>query len=128
MNTSSATNKRIAADFLDTMFNRHAVDEGIERYVGNTYRQHNPGVPDGVEGFRAYFHRFFAEFPESGLEIKRLLCEGDLVTVHLHWWKDAGDPGSAVMDIFRLETGRIVEHWDVVQPIPGAPANQNSMF
>jgi predicted SnoaL-like aldol condensation-catalyzing enzyme len=120
--------KVVVMDFLHTVFNRHEVDEGLARCVGPTYRQHNPGVPDGVEGFRRHFKQAFLDRPQGSLEVKRMFCEGTFVTVHLQWFEYPGDRGSAVMDIFRLENGRIVEHWDVMQPIPQDPANNNTMF
>lgn len=121
-------NKRIVRAFLETVFNQHKVDEGMDAYVGDSYTQHNPGVADGVEAFRENFRKAFSENPESHFDIKRMFCEGDHVTVHAHWTQDRNDRGSAVMDIFRLENGRIVEHWDVIQPIPDEIAHDNTMF
>ncbi|AZF21598.1 hypothetical protein [Pseudomonas sp. R3-52-08] len=48
--------------------------------------------------------------------------------MHLHWWDNAEDRGSAVMEIFRLEGDHIVKHWDVMQPILADPTNANTMF
>lgn len=121
-------NKRVVWGFLETVFNEHKVDEGMDAYVGETYTQHNPGVADGVEAFRENFKETFAKNPESYFDIKRMFCEGDHVTVHAHWTQNKDDRGSAVMDIFRLENGRIVEHWDVIQPIPEHIAHDNTMF
>lgn len=120
--------KALVRDFLETVFVRHDIDAGFARCIGPTYRQHNPGVPDGVEGFKQHFHAYFAAHPQAGLEIRRLFCEDDHVTVHLRWFTGPDDRGSAVMDIFRLEHGRIVEHWDVMQPIPAQCAHDNTMF
>lgn len=121
-------NKQIVTDFLDLVFNQHKVDEGMDAYLGSTYTQHNPDVADGPEAFRAFFKTFFAERPNARFDIKRAFCEGDYVTIHAHWTENPEDRGAAVMDIFRLENGRIVEHWDVIQPIPQDMAHNNSMF
>lgn len=121
-------NKQHVVDFLNTVFNEHDVDLGIERYMSSTYTQHNPGVGDGIEAFRAFFKPFFAERPNSTFEIKRVFCEGDFVTIHAHWKENADDRGTAVMDIFRLQDGLVAEHWDVMQPIPEKLAHDNTMF
>lgn len=122
-------NKAVVADFIATVFNgSHDVDAGAARCLGPTYRQHNPEVPDGRDAFIAGFRAFFAAHPDSTFEVKRMFCEGDFVTVHAHWKLHPEDRGAAVMDIFRLEAGRIVEHWDAVQPVPAVLAHSNTMF
>jgi predicted SnoaL-like aldol condensation-catalyzing enzyme len=122
-------NKAVVADFIATVFNgTHQVDEGAARCLGPTYRQHNPEVADGKEAFIANFKTFFAAHPHSTFDVKRMFCEGDFVTVHAHWKLHPEDRGFAVMDIFRLENQRIVEHWDAVQPIPEKLAHSNTMF
>ena len=126
--TDIEENKRIVVTFLDTVFNKHQVDDGIAQYMGAVYTQHNPGVADGVEAFRTFFRAFFIERPMASFEIKRVFCEGHYVTVHAHWKDFPEDRGQAVMDIFRVENGRVVEHWDVMQPIPEKLAHDNSMF
>ena len=60
--------------------------------------------------------------------IKRVVAEGDLVVLHVHSTQNAQDGGEAVVDIFRVEQGKIVEHWDVIQTIPAESANRNTMF
>ncbi len=57
-----------------------------------------------------------------------MLSEGDLVSVHAHWVFTPGESGHAVMDIFRLENGKIVEHWDVIRDVPEQLAHSNTMF
>jgi predicted SnoaL-like aldol condensation-catalyzing enzyme len=60
--------------------------------------------------------------------IKRIFAERDFVIAHLHGVRRPGQRGSAIVDIFRLEAGKIVEHWDVIQPVPEDAANPNGMF
>ena len=66
--------------------------------------------------------------PTFSIEIKRVLAEGDFVVMHVFMKRSAEDRGNAVVEIFRLEDGRIAEHWDVIQPIPETTANNNTMF
>ena len=54
--------------------------------------------------------------------------DGDHVIVHVHVERWPGDPGLAVVDIFRCDGGEIVEHWDVIQEVPASPVNPNGMF
>jgi predicted SnoaL-like aldol condensation-catalyzing enzyme len=61
-------------------------------------------------------------------EIKRVIAEGDLVAIHNHVTSGPTDRGRAVVDIFRVENGKVVEHWDVVQDVPAKSANDNTMF
>ncbi len=100
----------------------------LAKYLGSNYRQHNPQAGDGAEAFIAFVHYFTKAFPNFRIDVKRMVAEGDLVFMHSHLVREPGDRGSAVVDIFRLEDGKIVEHWDVVQEVPEKAANNNTMF
>ena len=86
-------NKKTVVEFYEKALNQKDF-EAAAPYFGGRYVQHNPNVPDGIEGFKAFL----------------------------------GERGSAIVDLFKLENGKIVEHWDVVQPIPEQAANGNGMF
>ena len=133
LNAISATqlaeqNKKIVTDFYEGVFIKHQVKDYANRYIGSQYIQHNPHVPDGKAPFVNYFTQYFKETPQASNVIKRAVAEGDLVFLHVHSTQNKQDRGEAIIDIFRVEDGKIVEHWDVQQSIPEQSANQNTMF
>ncbi|MFF5211460.1 nuclear transport factor 2 family protein [Streptosporangium sp. NPDC000396] len=121
-------NKQAVRAYLDLAFNAKDPAEAAARHVGDKYIQHNPHAADGPEGFVAAISGFVGRFPDVSIDIRRMIAEGDMVVAHSLLKVSAEDRGSAAMDIFRLEDGRIVEHWDVVQAVPEHAANANTMF
>jgi predicted SnoaL-like aldol condensation-catalyzing enzyme len=120
-------NKRVATEFYDAAINRKDF-AAASQYLGSQYKQHNPTAADGAEGLRGFIDFLKTRFPNQRGEIKRVIAEGDLVVLHVHSTRGDGTPGRAIVDIFRIENGKVVEHWDVIQDIPAQAANQNGMF
>jgi predicted SnoaL-like aldol condensation-catalyzing enzyme len=130
--TSSAQSpsdpKSVVLGFFTTAFIERDPLTAADRYLGTTYTQHNPGIPDGPEVFRQFIPQWLSTVPELSFDIRRVITEGDLVVLHYHMKNSPDDLGTAIVDIFRVEDGRVVEHWDVLQPVPAEAANSNTMF
>jgi predicted SnoaL-like aldol condensation-catalyzing enzyme len=124
------TNTQTVLAFEETVFNKHQVKEGFERYVGPDFQQHDPLLSDGREGaIKALSYQLSTVFPNSRLVVKHTVAQDDLVATHVLWDQKPGETrGVARVDIYRLENGKIVEHWDVVQDVPEKAANGKSMF
>lgn len=123
---SEETNKTLVVSFYERFFNMHQI--AAAEVISEDYKQHNPQVPDGKTPFLSYFGEFFKTHPGSRAKIIRTAAEGDLVYLHVHSTDSPSDRGQAVMDIFRVKDGKIVEHWDVIQDVPEEAQNRNTMF
>jgi predicted SnoaL-like aldol condensation-catalyzing enzyme len=120
-------NREVVLDFYEAGVNRRDFAAAF-RHLGDRYIQHNPNAADGAEGFRELFTFMGKEYPKFRVEIKRVFVEGDMVAVHVRSANGPTPNGEAGVDIFRLEDGKIVEHWDVIQPIPDSIPHGNTMF
>jgi predicted SnoaL-like aldol condensation-catalyzing enzyme len=121
-------NKKNVVEFYNAVLNEKDFDKA-SKYLGATYIQHNPTAPDGPEGLKGFVNFLKEKFPQNKSEIKRVFAEGNYVIVHVHAVREPGTRGNAIIDIFRLDdAGKVVEHWDAVQPIPEKAMNNNTMF
>jgi predicted SnoaL-like aldol condensation-catalyzing enzyme len=125
---SKKPNAQKAIAFLDMVFNQKKVKEGFDKYVGDKYVQHNPIAADGKDAAVEVLGKALQALPGWNYEVKHAYVDGDYAIIHSHVRMKPEDRGMAVVDIFRFEKGKVVEHWDVVQPVPEKSANNNTMF
>ncbi len=122
-----AHNKQLVLDFYKKLIGEKDF-EAARAYMGDDYRQHAPYAADGHAGVAEWVRNFKESFPEHHYEVKRIIAEGDLVVLHLHGKSGMHPFGESVVDIFRIQDGKGVEHWDVIQTIPESADNANTMF
>jgi len=116
-------NKKVVLQFYETAINQkdfEAASKFLVRAISSTIR-----APPMLKVFLAYLRE---KFPDFRSEIKRSLADGDYVILHVHNVPTPGSRSNAIIDIFPLESGKVVEHWDVRQEIPEQAENSNTMF
>ncbi len=137
-------NVKVVVDFFQKLMNEHDFESTLEKHGDVSYTQHNRAIPDQISGLVGYVKQMTKRYPEYSFDVKRIVASGDLVVVHSHTTmkaKHRGDErkGFIIMDMFRLEDGRLTEHWDAIQPIDtvtrflfatlgGAVENDNPTF
>ncbi len=107
-------NKETVLKFYEEFFNGHDVSAAL-RYVREDYIQHNPQVPQGRQALMDAFAEKFAAHPEFRLEVQRIIGEDDMVAVYHHSISAEGRAQTKIVDWYRLEDGKLAEHWDVLQ-------------
>lgn len=124
MNT---TVRAIVEDFANLFYRQRDIRSAFKRHVAADYVQHNPNILDGRDAAIAALEPMMTS-PGARFEVKRILVDGDLAAIHLHAMPRPDSAGGAVVDLFRLVDGKIVEHWDVLQAMPENPVNPRAMF
>jgi predicted SnoaL-like aldol condensation-catalyzing enzyme len=107
---SPRRNKQLAIDAMTALFQRHDAS-AVDRYYAPDYIQHNPNIPQGRDALRALVGAIDRSvFYEPGM----VIAQGDMVALHgrIRGW--APEP-QVVVDLFRIEGGKLAEHWDVLQ-------------
>ena len=122
-----ARNKKLVLAFYQKMIGDKD-PEGARRYMGSPYIQHSAYARDGFEGVAEFARQFKRDFPNHRYEVKKVIAEGDLVVLHLLGINGLSPHGEQVVDIFRVRDGKVVEHWDVIQPLPETSNNPNGHF
>jgi predicted SnoaL-like aldol condensation-catalyzing enzyme len=120
-------NRAAFEHFCDLFYTQKRVADAFAYLVSNDYRQHNPEIADGPAAAVEALTPKFDGSPDAWFEIQRILVDGDLAMVHVKASRP-GRPDAAVADIYRFADGKLVEHWDVLQTVPNAPAHDHPMF
>lgn len=123
---TAARNKALVADFYAKVWNGRDI-AALPDFVAEGYIQHNPNVESGRAPLQAFLGPMFENLPEARFTLARLIAEGDLVVAHTLFQANPADRGTAVVDIYRVEGGRLAEHWDVKEAVPEMTANGNPM-
>lgn len=137
-------NVKTVIDFFQNLMNEHNFEYTLKKYGGGTYIQHNRAIPNNIDGLVGYIKNLTKRYPEYSFNVKKVFADGDIVVLHSHATVRAKDRGNEkkgfiITDTFRLEDGRLVEHWDAIQPIDfftrflfmmigGAIGNNNPTF
>ncbi len=116
MAESTADDRQIISRFAEQFYARKDVKGAFDGFVDAHYIQHNPGLKDGRDAAVAALSPMFAS-AGAQFDVKHVLVDGNLALIHLFGRGDPATSGAAVVDLYRLHSGRIVEHWDVIQPI-----------
>ena len=117
-----AANAELVVDFVRLLMNEHDFEKLRVCYGSGAYTQHNHGIADGIEGVIKTVSDLVKRFPEYSYDVKHVLVDDDIVTLHSHATLRASHRGNQrkgfnITDRWRVVDGEIVEHWDSIQPI-----------
>jgi len=129
----SLSDRQVSERFIEVFYNQNRLTDGFEAWVHPDYIQHDPNSPTGRDPTIEVLAAHMQANPEMTHDVKRVIYgedgpDGTLVAVHYHFKRAPDDRGSAVVDIYRVQDGYLVEHWDVIQPVPEEALNDNTMF
>ena len=121
------TKKEIAKNFLKLAAKGHS-HEGFRLYIGKNFKHHNAHFKGDADTLMLAMEESARTNPNKIFTIHHILRDENLVAVHSHVKQNSSDLGAAVVHIFRFESDKIVELWDLGQPIPKETINENGMF
>jgi predicted SnoaL-like aldol condensation-catalyzing enzyme len=125
VNQQLEENKKLVTNLYQEVFGDKNID-AVDKYIGDSYIQHNPAVADGKEALKAALRIWFKDAPKENIDIQHIGADGNFVYIHTK--SKQGNKTFSVMDIFRIDGGKVVEHWDVMQEVPAKSANDHPMF
>ncbi len=115
-------NAQTVAEFVQLLMNDHDFDQVRDRYSTDSYVQHNRAIPDGIDGLTNYVARLVKRFPDYSYDVRHIVASGDRVVFHSHATLRAAHRGNQkkgfiIFDMWKLDEGRIANHWDALQPL-----------
>lgn len=120
--------KSVVLKFYKLALEQFKPKDAFERYASPDFVEHSAEIGETRGATIAFLSDLIARFPAPKWQIVRSAAEGDLVFLHVHVTPAPSDRGVGIVEIFRVKNGKIIEHWDVIQPVPEKPVNSNSMF
>ncbi len=120
-------NKASATHFLQ-MIVAGDIDQAYEKYVDMSGKHHNVFTPAGFPALQQGMKEAHVQFPNKQFTIQHIVASDDLVAVHSHMLLEPGKTDLAVVHLLRFENGKIVEIWDIGQPLPADSLNQDAAF
>lgn len=119
-------NKQIAITAYQRIFGDLDVT-GVDEYISKDFLQHNPTTPDGPEGVKVLVQMLTSQgVPKQKIVFKHVVADGDIVFLHSRY-EMAGKEWRFI-DIYRIENGKLAEHWDAMMQMPDSRGNNNPMF
>lgn len=120
-------NLKAVLDFYDVVINGQHYERAMG-FLDSNYIQHKPEVETGPEGVLNFVRWVYQNSPQHKARIVRSFVEDNYVILHVHILNGVEAENIAVMDIFRVEKGKLMEHWDVACPVPATSRNSNGVF
>ena len=116
------TNKELILKFIDEVFNAHDLSK-LDEYMRDDYMQHSVEAQDGKEGFRKFAEGFFQLDPY--MDDKKIFESDDNTVAVFFKCSFKGGHAAKVVDMYRIQDGKLAEHWDVVQQLTEEDAVNN---
>ena len=127
-NELTQKNKALVLKAYQELFGDHDL-KALDRYWATPYIQHNPMMTDGIDSVKQMLENLgISHWPKQKVDFKRVIAEGDLVMLQVVQPKSDKTPETVTIDMFRVENGKIAEHWDVTQAVPADAVNKRTMY
>ena len=126
-NSRTQARRQSAVEFLQLVV-AGRIDEAYQKHVDLRGKHHNPLFPEGFPALKKAMIENHVQFPNKKLTVKNVLSDGDLVAVHSAIVLLPGETGVAAVHLFRFHRDKIMELWDIGQPIPVDSPNKDGAF